>query len=95
MYVHLEGDLMETTEPRRMSLGVVQDSPLDVEAWSDHGQESFHPDVGEFWLPSHALVSGNWSEFEDLRALSEWMDAHGLEVMKTPRYGDKAVVVPQ
>jgi hypothetical protein len=88
-------EVVGTMEIREMNAGIVSDAPLEVIKWSYHGQESFHPDVGEFWLPSHALVDGDWNEFEDLKALSDWMDEHDLKVFETPRYGSKAVVVPR
>lgn len=60
---------------------VLRDCPIvDVRKWSDRGQEHYHSDVGEYWLPAHITVEGDMDDMAVLRVLSDVMDSHGLKV---------------
>jgi len=67
-----------------VSGAAVRDVPDDAEVvlWCDMGQESFHPDMGEFWLPEHIRLSGDWNDVELLKSLSGWLDNHYLKVAR-------------
>jgi len=53
---------------------------VEVVVWAEHGQEHYHPDVGEYWKPAHIVVSGDMNDMATLRVLNKVMDDHGLKV---------------
>lgn len=58
-----------------------KDQGFDVRI-SEYGQEHFHPDIGEYWLPEHLVVNGDLSDFQNLGIMSSIMDDENLKIHK-------------
>lgn len=54
--------------------------PVTDASYHPHGEEHFHPDVGEYWKPPCVNVTGDMSDPAVVRVISKVCDDHALKV---------------
>lgn len=68
----------------QVELGAVAEwinSHSNLDAYvAKHGHESYHKDIGEYWVPAHVRVKGDLTETENLAVISEACDRFDAKV---------------
>ena len=59
---------------------VLRECPITDATYNSHGEEYFHPDVGEYWKPACVNVTGDMDDMAVLRVISQVCDDHSLKV---------------